>query len=262
MERVDVMRRTRAEKSVDHAEHCDALESEVDRFAYAMSRISGDTDVVTCPGWTVDDVALHLGMVHRWAEELVRNRSAARIPRATPSLDEVSVSPEWLRQGGQELVATLRAADPSTEMWAWGLDQHVRFWSRRQVHETLVHRMDIELAGGIDPAADATLASDAIDEFLSNLQKVVNGSRKTSLIGNGQRLALRTTDANGVWSITLRDGGFDLTADMSDYDTLVEGPSVELLLVIVRRRQLGESRLDIAGDKALVEFWLANSAFD
>jgi len=246
---------------MNHAEHCDALALEVERFAAAMSLVSGATNVETCPGWTVDDVALHLGVIHRWAEELVRTRSTVRISRATPSLDEVSVSPEWMRQGGQQLVATLRETDPDDEMWAWGLDQHVRFWSRRQLHETLVHRIDVELAGGIEPTADAALASDAIDEFLANLQKVNNSSVESSLRGTG-RLVFRAVDSNAVWSITFRDGGFDIVPSMGGGDAMVEGPSLELLLVIVRRRSLLDSSVDITGDAKLVNFWLANSAFD
>jgi uncharacterized protein (TIGR03083 family) len=246
---------------MDHAAHCDALELEVHRFADAMAQMSGDTMVPTCPGWMVDDVALHLGTIHRWAEELVRTRSSARIPRDTPSLDEVSVSPAWLREGGRQLVETLRAADPSAEMWAWGFDQHLRFWSRRQVHETLVHRMDVELAGGVAPTADSALASDAIDEFLSNIQKVTNASPESSLRGDGERLAFRASDTNAVWSITLRDGGFDVLPARGDFDTLVEGPSVDLLLVIVRRRSIGEAALKVTGETKLIDFWLANSAF-
>jgi uncharacterized protein (TIGR03083 family) len=247
---------------MNHAEHCDALALEVERFAVAMSLMSGDTVVATCPGWTVDDVAVHLGVIHRWAEELVRTRSTVRIPRATPSLDEVSVSPEWIRQGGRQLVETLRKADPDGEMWAWGLDQHVRFWSRRQVHETLVHRMDVELAGGVEPTADSALASDAIDEFLSNLQKVANSSAETSLRGSGERLVFRASDLSSVWSITLREDGFDLIPAMGDYDVLVEGSSLELLLVVVRRRSIQDAALRITGDRNVVDFWLANSAFD
>jgi hypothetical protein len=49
---------------------------------------------------------------------------------------------------------------------------------------------------------------------------------------------------------------------MGDFDILVEGPSVELLLVIVRRRSLGDASLDVTGDTKVADFWLANSAFD
>ncbi len=247
---------------MDHLQYCDALEAEVERFADVMSLMPGDTAVATCPGWTVDDTALHLGVIHRWAEELVRTRSSTRIPRTTPSLDGVSITPGWLREGGKSLVATLRHADPDEEMWAWGLDQHVRFWSRRQVHETLVHRMDLELAGRIAPAADAVLASDAIDEFLHNLQKVANSATSTALWGNGERLAFRARDAEAVWVVTLRDGGFDLGSTMGHYDVMVAGPSLELLLAIVGRVALDDTSLDVAGEVSLADFWLVHSAFE
>ncbi len=72
---------------MNHAEHCDALTLEVERFANVMALASGDTIVATCPGWTVNHVALHLGVIHRWAEELVRTRSRARIlERHSPSM--------------------------------------------------------------------------------------------------------------------------------------------------------------------------------
>lgn len=245
-----------------HTEFCAVLEVEVERFATTMSLVPGDVSIAACPGWTLSDVALHLGTIHRWANELVRSRSTTRIPRATPTLDEVAVSPEWLRQGGQQLVKTLREADPDDEMWAWGFDQHVRFWSRRQLHETLVHRMDLEIAGRIEPTAEPAVASDAVDEFLLNLQKVTNGSKRPSLCGTGERLIFRATDTNAVWTVTLREGGFDLARESDDSDTLVEGPALELLLAVLRRRSVDAGRLDVSGDRELTDFWLANSAFD
>ena len=247
---------------MNHLDYCDALELEVERFAAAMSLVTGHAGVAACPGWTVDDVVLHLGTIHRWANELVRTRATARIPRITPNLDEVAVSPEWLRQGGLELVKTLRDANPDEVMWAWGFDQHVRFWSRRQVHETLVHRIDLELAGRIEPIVEASLASDAIDEFLRNLQKVTNASTETALRGAGERLVFRANDADATWTITLRDSGFDIGLETDDVDTLVEGPSLELLLAMVRRRSVLAAGLDVTGDSELSVFWLANSAYD
>lgn len=251
-----------ARSIMNHAEHCDALEREVERFATVMSLVPGNTTVPTCPGWTVDDTAVHLGAIHRWAQELVRTRSTVRIPRATPSPDEFTVSPAWLRQGGQQLVTTLREADPDDEMWAWGRDQHVRFWSRRQVHETFVHRIDVELAGGIEPAASAELAADAIDEFLQNLQKVTNASGGGPLRGNGEALVLQAIDASVGWSITLREDGFEMLPASDVSDALLEGPSLALLMVLVRRRSIHEGTVNVTGDRALVDFWLANSAFD
>ena len=66
-------------------------------------------------------------------------------------------------------------ADPGSSMWAWGADQHARFWSRRQLHETLVHRCDLELAQSGRPSVPAHLAADTIDEFLDNLAAFAEG---------------------------------------------------------------------------------------
>ena len=154
---------------MDHLEHCDLLEGEVERFAALMETAGPSMSVPVLPGWAVHDLALHLGTVHRWAEQLVRVRATTRIPSSEMGLDEGPVDGEWVRRGGEALLRTLRATDPAASMWAWGADQHVRFWSRRQLHETLVHRFDLELAEGRSPSAPAHLAADTIDEFLANL---------------------------------------------------------------------------------------------
>src|ERR1700722_5493138 len=157
---------------MSHVDDCNALEVEVGRFADVMASVSLDREIATCPGWNVRDLAEHLGVIHRWAEELVRLRSPERIKRVVSEELSAAVSPQGIEGGGRQLVATLLAADPDDEMWAWGRDQHVRFWSRRQLHETLVHRMDLELAAQIAPEAEPWIAADAIDEFLSNMATI------------------------------------------------------------------------------------------
>ena len=152
-----------------HDQYCDELDLEVDRFADALTTADLAARVPSCPKWNVADLTRHLGTVHRWAEHLVRTRATTRIRLADTELGEIEVSDEWLRAGGHALSATLRAADPDQSMWAWGADQHVRFWSRRQLHETLVHRFDLELAIGVTSQVDPAIAADAIDEFFSNL---------------------------------------------------------------------------------------------
>ncbi|HTW09903.1 MAG TPA: maleylpyruvate isomerase N-terminal domain-containing protein, partial [Acidimicrobiales bacterium] len=168
---------------MDHVEHCSLLAAEIERFALAIDGLPLDLPVPSCPGWAVSDLTLHLGKVHRWAENLVRLRAPERIPGPRGDLEPTA---SWVRDGGTALVATLRAADPDAGMWAWGVDQHVRWWSRRQLHETLVHRMDADLAAGAAPRADAAVAADAIDEFLVNLGAAAYFSPKVKeLKGDG-----------------------------------------------------------------------------
>lgn len=248
---------------MDHAESCDALEQEIERFATVMSSMSRSDEIVTCPGWTVVDIGEHLGLIHRWAEELVRLRSPERIARVRSIEDRDSVTPDWIRTGGEELVATLRSADPADAMWAWGLDQHVRFWSRRQLHETLVHRMDLEISAQIEPTVDPVVAVDAVDEFLSNTEKVAAHSPEIAqLRGHGERLVFQVVESPTLWSITLAEDGFHVTKGDGTSEVEVIGTAKELLLVIVRRRPWREAAVEVGGDDQLLDFWLAHSAFD
>lgn len=246
---------------MDHVEYCDALDGEVTRFAAVMSSLSLDDEVATCPGWNVIDLAEHLGVIHRWAEELVRLRSPERIARESLENRGV-VSPAWIEQGGRQLVATLLAADPSDEMWAWGVDQHVRFWSRRQLHETLVHRMDLELAANLVPQATPVMAVDAIDEYLANIEKVVKHAPElAALRGHGEKIAFRDGETGTHWSITLDEDGFSVSHDEGPFEVELVGSPVSLLLVILGRREVRSADVTVIGQRQLIDFWLANSAF-
>ena len=248
---------------MDHDAHCDALADEIERFASAVADVDPSTDVATCPGWRVVDVAEHLGRVHRWACELVRLRSPVRIAPARFDLANGEVTPEWIREGGTQLVEVLRASDPDQPMWAWGVDQHVRYWSRRQLHETLVHRMDVQLAAGRDVAASTDVALDAIDEFVTNLSAAaVFSPGVRQLRGDGQRLELRESETGERWTITLHGEGFDISRTTVETDAVIVGPALELLLTLYRRVPLGASSVHVKGDEALASFWLAHSALE
>jgi hypothetical protein len=151
--------------------------------------------------------------------------------------------------------------DPDSPMWAWGVDQHVRFWSRRQLHETLVHRIDLQLAGRREPSASPDLAADAIDEFLVNLRAAQAFSPNVGeLHGHGQLLTIRATDVSASWSIRFEPEGFIVGRDGGPGDALLAGSVLELLLVLYRRRPIEASSLLLEGDGDLVDYWIANSA--
>lgn len=246
---------------LDHGWHCDRLEEEIDRFADAYQGMAGTAPVPSCPGWTADDLAGHLGMVHRWAEHLVRVRAPARISRSQMELDKGPPTPEWIRQGGDRLLRTLRSVDPGDEMWAWGHDQHVRFWSRRQLHETLVHRVDLELASGLSPVVEPEVAVDGVDELLVNLASIASLAPDVSeLRGSGQRLRFQAGDRSG-WTVSLEEHGFGVSEHGAapDAELLAAEPG-PLLLVLYRRLPRQAEGVTARGDVQLVDFWLEHSA--
>ena len=246
---------------MDHATHCGRLAQEVERFARLVEEVPADARVPGCPDWAVRDLTFHLGTVHRWAAGLVGALVQTRIGRSDDVVDPGPPSADWLRAGGTVLVGALRAVDPDTPMWAWGPDQHVRFWSRRQHHETLVHRIDAEMAGGRSSQVDPEVAADGIDEFLVNLGSAAAFSKGVAnLRGTGERLALRPDDAGRSWTITLTDQGFTLDDGAVPAQATMHGPALDLLLVVYRRRSIDDSAVLVDGQRALADFWWEHSA--
>lgn len=248
---------------MDHLQHCDALEAEVLLFAELLDDADNGRQVPSCPEWTVLDLAEHLGGVHRWAEYLVRNLAPVRIPAAETSHDLGPVDSTWIREGGMQLLATLRSSDPDHEMWAWGADQHVRFWSRRQLHETLIHRIDIQMATDLQPDVDPGITADAIDEFLVNLQSAAVFSPSIDeLRDTAGRLAFRDSDTGNRWVMQSGTSEVRLTHDDGPVDVEFTANAVDLLLSLYRRRSLDEVDGLIDGDESMLRFWLDHSALE
>ena len=219
--------------------------------------------VPSCPEWSVHDLAEHLGHVHRWAEHLVRVRATARIPSSEMDFDRGPVSTPWIRSGGASLLVTLRNGNPDEPMWAWGADQHLRFWSRRQLHETFVHRIDLELAVGRTPVVDPLVASDAIDEFLVNLKSAGDFSPDVREIRGGSELIrIALSDVAGTWTIQLLENGFGLIDSTDSPHVELSGSAKDVLMVLLRRQAIAEVSVAVKGDRTLIDYWIANSAFE
>jgi uncharacterized protein (TIGR03083 family) len=147
-------------------------------------------------------------------------------------------------------------------MWAWGADQHVRFWSRRMVHETIVHGADSALARGEVPALDPSLAVDAIDELLDNLPTAgYFAPNVAELRGGGETIHLHCTDVDGEWMIELGAHGYRWEHAHGKGTVAVRGAAGDLeLLLYGRLRADDETRFARFGDLALFDRWLTNSA--
>ncbi|MGN9905990.1 maleylpyruvate isomerase family mycothiol-dependent enzyme [Phytohabitans sp. LJ34] len=124
-----------------------------------------DADVPSCPGWTVADLVRHVGEVYLHKVECIRTglRPSHWPP---PSLEKEDPLP-LLDRAYAALVDEL-GRDPSAPAFTWfEPDQTVGFWVRRMAQETVIHRVDAELALRLEvtPIPD-DLAVDGIDEVL------------------------------------------------------------------------------------------------
>jgi uncharacterized protein (TIGR03083 family) len=245
---------------VNYNEYCDELESEGARFVGRAAVADVAAPVPGCPDWRVSDLLAHVGFIHRWARQLVAVRASDRVSPRDMDFSRGPATAQWLAEGVGELLATLRASDPDDNMWAWGADQHVRFWARRQLHETLVHRVDLEESMELTSEIDPRIAVDAIDEFLANLECAGAFSPAVkNLVGSGEVISFRA-DEGPEWNVRLSPGGFEVSDEPGRADAVVSGPATDLLLTLYRRTSLAHSTCAVHGEADLVATWFANSA--
>jgi uncharacterized protein (TIGR03083 family) len=247
-----------------HERYCDALGGEIARFADVARGADPSTPVPTCPDWTIAELVRHAGTIHRWAGRMVADLAPERLDRRQLDVNlppDQAGWPDWLAAGADPLVAALRSADPDAPMWAWGADQHVRFWSRRMLHETTVHRADAELAITRDPAIDVEVAVDGVEELLENLPSAASFRPDVAaLSGDGETLLLDCTDTDVDWIITLVPDGFRWRQGDGEADVAVRGTAADLLLFMYRRRRPDDPRFDRLGDETVLQHWLEHSA--
>lgn len=248
------------------------LEASTAGLAEVLAERDQSLPIPTCPEWTLRQLVTHVGRAHRWAAEITRTRSETFIPfREVPDgklPEDPAGRPAWLAAGAALLVDAVREAG-SDLVWTWtGLAPAV-FWIRRMAHETLVHRADAQLATGAEPepGIDAQVAADAIDEWLTLLTGGILGSagEPDKALPGGAGLHIHATDdglgGRGEWMIRHDARGLTVEPGHGKGDAALTGPAASLLLVLMRRRPASDPAVTVYGDSAVVDGWLAGTAF-
>lgn len=257
--------------TADRIDHGAAVAAETDRFAALLADADLTVPVPTCPGWTLADLVRHAGGVHRWFSVLLRQRiqqppAGREVDLRLPGREDGYA--EWLRTGAAEAAEVFAGTDLDAPMWVWGADAHARFWVRRMLFETLVHRVDAEWALGLPSAVDPGLARDGVDEFLANLPFAgLFAPEVAHLRGSGEAVRFRCTDTDGSWLVRLQPDGFGLDADLgadglpAPAEAEVRAGAADLLLLLYGRLDRTAPGVGSTGDGDLLDRWFANSAF-
>ncbi|MER6566047.1 maleylpyruvate isomerase family mycothiol-dependent enzyme [Streptomyces sp. NPDC001093] len=250
----------------------EAVARETLRFCEVVQDADPATAVPSCPDWTLADLTRHVGALQRWFGTLL-TRLVQELPRSRDvelGLPENARDyPDWLAAGVPGVAAVLRDTDPEAPMWVWGEDRHARFWARRMLFETLVHRVDAERAVGLPSDIDPVLAADGVDEFLVNLPYAgLFAPGVTKLRGDGETLAFRSTDAGdgpgAEWRMRLDPDGFrpvGREAESEPVTAAVRGQAADLLLLLYGRRSYQDPAFEISGQTAVLDNWFAHTAF-
>lgn len=132
------------------------------RFADVLATGDLDAPVASCPGWSLRDLADHLGRTHRWAAHAIvaRTPDGDAGPAPTRRRDLLA----WYAGHAAHLHDVLAARAADVPAWTFGDPATVLFWRRRQVHETLMHTWDAEATRGTPAPFEPALAWDGVRE--------------------------------------------------------------------------------------------------
>ncbi|MFH8796630.1 maleylpyruvate isomerase family mycothiol-dependent enzyme [Streptomyces sp. NPDC017941] len=230
--------------------------------------------VPTCPEWTLGQLARHTGGAVRWVDAHVRTRATRHIPESDvpgfegPGDDDPAGLDAWLAETADLVDAALRDASGDTAVWTWGAEHTAGFWARRMTHEVAVHRADAAIAAGVEYGVDPEVAADAIDEWLDIVRYVQRNDladRAGELRGGGRTVHLHAVGAdaalNAEWVVELAEEGVVWRRGHEKADVALRGPLTEVLLAFYRRRGLDSGRVEVLGDRELLEFWLERASF-
>jgi len=243
---------------IDYLSH---VERDAARIA-AMGRLGMDAAVPSCPGWTVADLIAHTGVVYAHKATIVRDGWIDEQPAPVEPPDDEILG--WFERRAAEMLEILRAADPAAPAATWhGPDQTVGFWHRRMAHESVIHRLDAELAHSAVSPIDAALGADGIDEILVIM---MTGAPDWSETKESDAI-VAITESGGGRTWRLRAGEFTGTSPRGNryvaeptflIDTgddaitaSIAGAAGDLDAWLWGRRDL--SALSVAGDRALVD---------
>lgn len=234
---------------MDFAGYLDSLASDGALLSKAARALPFDTPLPSCPGWTVRDLLAHTGGVHRGRGEVVRRRLTTRpdVEAAEPPADDRLI--DWYDEGLAELLAVLRSTDPATPMWTWWPpDQTAGFWYRRMAQETVVHRVDAELAAGHPSQVEDDLAVDGVDEVLDCFLSGDWSDEPQPMPGSGQRV--RVSTGRRSWLVTLQSTSVELSRGDGEADGTVGGSPAGVLLWLWGRAP--DDAVEWSGDAAAV----------
>ncbi|MFC8192196.1 maleylpyruvate isomerase family mycothiol-dependent enzyme [Cellulomonas sp. NPDC057328] len=257
------------------ATYLDVLAHLQDAFLDGARRADPQARVPWCGRWRVRDLVVHLARIHHWAAAEAARRREVPLGRGPFVLDELYA------RCAAELRGTLAALDPGAPSSTLLGPGPAVFWHRRQVHETLVHLVDLQRAAGLPgpaPVAGApapALWADTVDELVTVMQpRQVRLGRTPPL---AVQVRVDADDAGRSWTLGAAEpdgGGPDgagsdgagsdgaglegAGSEGGEPDVVVTGPAQDLALLLWRRTTPDDARLRVRGDRAALDVLLGS----
>lgn len=247
--------------SLTFAEHGEAIGDAASVLRNNAVAAGMDRPVPTCPGWTVRDLVVHQGLVHRWASEIVGGTPPDRVRPEAQVVAEGHAAPDlldWFDDGLVDLLNVLARAPEDLDVFFFlkAAPRPREAWARRQAHETSIHAVDAMAArlGGPPSTGQVwvrpAVAADGIDELLTGFLP-----RRTATLRSAEPLTVlvRPTDVDRSWTLQVSQDPVVTTVDdpPAAPDLLLEGTATGLYLGLWNRgTEIAES-----GGRGFLDLW-------
>ncbi|MFD6663213.1 maleylpyruvate isomerase N-terminal domain-containing protein [Micromonospora chalcea] len=216
-----------------------------------------DAPVPTCPGWTLFDLARHIGEGRRsWAATVAAGPEASgrAAPGGPGAPRERTALRDWLAESTEQLLAALRDAGPDRGCWTWWdtsqSPQNCGAVARHQLQEIAVHTYDAQLTVGAPQPQPVEMALDGVEDFLFTCCATTVPWPYEPAV-----LDYHLTEG-GWWRVRLSPDGVQVTrlpagADAGPADTAARSTAGDLVLAFYGRIPL--DALSIEGDRQVLD---------
>ncbi len=217
----------------------------------ALATADLDADVPSCPGWKVVDLLGHVATGWEIFRVVVEAASTER-----PEFDLVTPTPEdplevaaFAAERLALLVPVIASSDPTAPVWTWSGPSNLAFYQRRTHIETVVHRVDVEMATDQLTPVDANVGFDGVVELYATLLAGLGSGLPAG------SLHLHQTDGDGELMLDVVDGAISVRYEHGKGDAALRAGGADLLLAMYGRRDL--DGLELFGDRTVAEQWIA-----
>jgi uncharacterized protein (TIGR03083 family) len=153
--------------------------------------------VPSCPEWTLEDLAWHVGVVqHFWAVNVREgNPSSPRETIDDELASDLDTFTAWCRNATRELLDALEEVGDEWPCWVWwGEPALAGAVARHQVQEAAIHAWDGANALGLATPLAPAVAADGVGEFLHVHHNAI-------AVPAGAGVSLHATDLDLVWRV-------------------------------------------------------------
>ncbi|WP_229693733.1 maleylpyruvate isomerase N-terminal domain-containing protein [Lentzea pudingi] len=174
---------------------------QAEMFRKAVADVDPATPVPTRPGWTVQDLVIHLGRFLETSTAYLRTGSRTAMRPAPP---QAGLSPlEYLDLQLTTAAEILTAVPGNRPVWTFSpaAPDLAWVWHRRIAHETVLRRFDAQTVVREVVATDADLCVDGIDEVLTTIVAAKLDGDVPNMVA--ATATVRPTDVPESWLISL-----------------------------------------------------------